>query len=985
LRGIFLTDNRRFDFLETIERTVPGKLKFCYNLKSNSPVDCQLLALSLKIPAKLYIGRKVQFDKKTLILPEKVKNKSLFASQKVKTIRLATISGTLEISSPAEFLTASFQDDRFYAGNSTYDLRILFSPGHGAITQSKLALEMQFTPYALTSHHIAGKSPVLLKIDAAKNRPLPEITDRFVSPVRQESALNTSCKNAYLIHMVSKKLPPSTVVGEIVFTLANGCTIKKSIMTGKHAGYFRNPEGMSNGKVIPAAKQTDNKALIGAYLSSFGPLQNKINKVTIIPKHPDWKIASLLTGDAIGFRPDADYWIFPSRERQPIDFQVVVKPGSILDFSDLTEAPAGKHGRVVIRNGKFEFADLPGVPQKFYGANICFNVNYQTKSNLEKTIHNLRRMGYNTVRFHHFDRDLIDAKAPDSVTFNAKNLDRLDHLFYLAKKNGLYVAIDLYTLRPTKPGELKSLGGRILRLQEFKMFAIENDEVFENWKAFARKLLTHVNPYTKLAWKDDPALFNICLSNENNLSGHWNTTPASRTLFETAFKNEGGGTLQDFNRFLMARQTRFFKKASAYVRSLGCKVALTDMNMHHAMPLGLVRSNYDYVDNHIYHDHPKYVGGPGKFPNEFKNHSSTRSKAEVPRLLMPTRIFGKPFAVSEYNFCAPNRYRAESGPLMGAYSALQDYDVIQRFAYSHWESFIHNPSVFGRFDIVTDPISLFADRISVLLFRDGALLPGKNEIPLIYDKQVLNNRNALVWRRGDAPDSFAELGLVTQVGTVIADAKLPAKPYSYGVTLGNIPNAKSIASNLFPFGPRLQKRLIQENVIPAGYIDAKRKIFKSNTGQIELNSSSGRFKSVSPRTESFIINGSGKLAGNVVSVNAKTDWNVLLLASRDTLPLTQSKRMILIHLTNSNNLKARFTNKDCRTIIDPGVMPHLIDRGIVDIQLKIDSPEKVKVYAVSMNGARKALIPLKNDDGNVKFRLDTFKQGGTIAYEITKQ
>ncbi len=54
-----------------------------------------------------------------------------------------------------------------------------------------------------------------------------------------------------------------------------------------------------------------------------------------------------------------------------------IVPGSALDFSSLCgrDAPAGKHGRVVARGPHFEFEGMPGVPQRFYGVNLCFTAN----------------------------------------------------------------------------------------------------------------------------------------------------------------------------------------------------------------------------------------------------------------------------------------------------------------------------------------------------------------------------------------------------------------------------------------------------------------------------------------------------------------------------------------------------------------------------------------------------------------------------------
>lgn len=61
----------------------------------------------------------------------------------------------------------------------------------------------------------------------------------------------------------------------------------------------------------------------------------------------------------------------------PVAREPWIEPGSALDFTSAIprEAPAGKFGRVVARGGHFEFENLPGVPQRFYGVNICDSAN----------------------------------------------------------------------------------------------------------------------------------------------------------------------------------------------------------------------------------------------------------------------------------------------------------------------------------------------------------------------------------------------------------------------------------------------------------------------------------------------------------------------------------------------------------------------------------------------------------------------------------
>jgi hypothetical protein len=51
--------------------------------------------------------------------------------------------------------------------------------------------------------------------------------------------------------------------------------------------------------------------------------------------------------------------------------------------------------------------------------------------------------------------------------------------------------------------------------------------------------------------------------------------------------------------------------------------------------------------------------------------------------LAGTRVAGKPFTVTEYNHAAPNEWQAECVPMVATVAALQDWDAVFLFAYSH--------------------------------------------------------------------------------------------------------------------------------------------------------------------------------------------------------------------------------------------------------------------------------------------------------------
>ena len=84
-----------------------------------------------------------------------------------------------------------------------------------------------------------------------------------------------------------------------------------------------------------------------------------------------------------------------------------VLPGSALDLSGVcaADAPAGRHGKVVVRGAHFEFEDMPGVPQRFIGAQISDTATSNIRqAEADRLADQLVRRGYNAVRLHHQEK-----------------------------------------------------------------------------------------------------------------------------------------------------------------------------------------------------------------------------------------------------------------------------------------------------------------------------------------------------------------------------------------------------------------------------------------------------------------------------------------------------------------------------------------------------------------------------------------------------
>ncbi|MCK4284482.1 MAG: hypothetical protein KAX44_09215, partial [Candidatus Brocadiae bacterium] len=207
----------------------------------------------------------------------------------------------------------------------------------------------------------------------------------------------------------------------------------------------------------------------------------------------------------------------------PLATELDIAAGSALDFSQMgqVDPPAGKHGWLIATpDGQFAFEKDPETPRRFYGVNLCFSAHYISPDEADRLAERLMRLGYNTVRFHHYERELVDRSKGTSTAPSSERLDQLDYLVAALKKRGIYMTTDIFVSRPVLASEIWDGATGDVGMNDFKMLVPVNDRAFENWKAFARNLLTHVNPYTGLTYAQDPAMPWLCMINEGNAGNH---------------------------------------------------------------------------------------------------------------------------------------------------------------------------------------------------------------------------------------------------------------------------------------------------------------------------------------------------------------------------------------------------------------------------------------------------------------------------------
>ena len=664
----------------------------------------------------------------------------------------------------------------------------------------------------------------------------------------------------------------------------------------------------------------------------------------------------------------------------PFEQKMDIEPGSALDFSFLQDAPAGKHGYLkATPQGRFAFEKAPAKSVRFYGVNLCFSACYLTKPEANRLAERLARIGYNTVRIHHYESDLVTNDPNSSLSFRPEQWDKLDYLLFALKKRGIYVKTDLFVSRPVRGSEAPG--------DNFKMSVLVSDKAMQNWKDFSRNLLEHKNPYTGLRWADDPTLAFLSLINEPTIPANMGAVNGSlRADFErewkiwyaakhpgadvpampTSFDNSPNGL--QFAVFATYLHQRGWKTMSSYLRDdIKTKALLTYLNGWAELPPFMVaRTDFDFIDNHFYWDHPNFLGGDWRLPSEgwSGGGSAIRGNGGGVAAMAVTRLLDKPFTVSEFNYVAPNPYRGESGLLIGAAGAIQEWDALWRFAYSHNHDSELNGGATDYFNISTDPANLASERAAIALFIRGDMKPAsKATVAAIVTRKELIDDPKPAHMPG-----IGDLVYVTKVGVKVdpndvAKGTVNITDGSAAQIMAKLPEGTGRSTN-FETGVR-----------------------ESATGECLLDMNNERLTVNTPNTAGFVARAGQKSVAGPFNVEIKGSHAAVWATSLDNKPLSSSLRILLCHVPDVQNTDIRFAGPDRRVLESWGRTPHLVHAAAATVTLKRTVSGALKAWRLDESGKRMELVPVKYNGQTATVELSVLDAKGkaTMYYELAEK
>ena len=180
----------------------------------------------------------------------------------------------------------------------------------------------------------------------------------------------------------------------------------------------------------------------------------------------------------------------------------------------------------------------------------------------------------------------------------------------------------------------------------------------------------------------------------------------------------------DRYRFLTDAESAYYDGMRTYLHTtLGVKCPITGTIGFG--PLGTsVQSHQDFVDAHAYWQHPTFPHKPWDpadwtIPNTPMVDSPNQATLWQ---LAATRVTGLPFTVTEYQHPAPNDWAAECIPEIASFAAMQDWDGVFLFAYSH-DGHYDKGRIASFFDIEGNPTKMPLMPIGARLFLGSAVPP----------------------------------------------------------------------------------------------------------------------------------------------------------------------------------------------------------------------------------------------------------------------
>ena len=716
---------------------------------------------------------------------------------------------------------------------------------------------------------------------------------------------------------------------------------------------------------------------------------------------------------------------------KPVDMgNYAIAPGSVLDLSHLIPAPAGKAGRVKINRGRLSLENDPAVfrlygysssiPRFYWGRSVSDEEFTRYARELARAT---RAQGYNCFRLHGFDEwimtDSGEALKP------GRFLDRWDRLTAEMKKEGIYVQLVIFSFGLYEPFNRYQEVWKRRNMHKARMFLGAKWER-QRFQDAVRFLMEHVNPYTGLAWKDDPVVASVEFYNEQTMAirtfaaqrhnfpedykmilSRWSdflkkryqNVPDSKRPVEIRGGKIDTPPVPGVNHSALANDYALFWYETICANNRWCETILRGNGFKGIVDnviepnLNVLAANWatlPVADGHTYLGFPSNWDKPGSQLSVMS--SPIAASASFFRRINSSRMAGRPFFCGEYNhsFWNPWQYELPLGFI--AYGAFADWSCMT----IHEEAVLlappPNPAC-HIFSVGVNPVLRCGQFLGSLLFLRGDVAPAKHKIRWNIPAKWL-------WKNGNSNFTFSDmqsrLGLIAETGIFFEDIKpyapLPAEKPALTLTMKSV--GKSVVHEWHTSLAKEEKgeKELAENIArlrKAGIIskenitDPVKGIYQTDTGEITLDAGKKQIRLITPATEAATLLGGSSVKLKNLAVSSSV--NALAAASAmDNKTLADSRKIVLCYATRAVN-SGMTLEPDGETMRLWGGAPVLVQTGKLDVTLKTAAP--LQAWALRMDGTRSEKIPVKYQNGTLSLQIDTAKltNGPTLFFELNQQ
>ncbi|WP_191624304.1 cellulase family glycosylhydrolase [Pseudomonas fluorescens] len=557
-----------------------------------------------------------------------------------------------------------------------------------------------------------------------------------------------------------------------------------------------------------------------------------------------------------------------------------------LSFLNAHERPAGKRGFVKASGEQLLFAD--NTPARFWGTNLTSYTLFRTPDDvIKQQAKRLSALGFNLVRLHHHDSPWVSPNIfrDSNLTHNTQQLSpdslkKIDWWIKCLKDEGIYVWLDMHVERALTANDniygFDEMPKNDHNNADLKGYAYVNITIQQAMKRFTEAYLTHVNTYTGLAYKDDPAIAAVLITNENDVTQHFGNVllpdkqvskhnqvyMAEAEAFARQHNLSTSQTWRSWEPgpaklFLNDLERRFNVDMIQHLRKLGVRVPIATTSSWGGDGLSSLPALTagDLIDVHSY-------GGLGQLE---KNPLTSDG---LLNWIAAGQVAGKPLTVTEWNiepFPTPDRH---SLPLyMAGTASHQGWDALMQYAYSQ------EPLTGGWIN---------ADNWHA--YNDPAMLA---TLPAA----------ALLYRRAD----------VREANTTYVFAPTPSTLFNQLITPANAALLRTamekgklqIAMPQTPELPWLQQGIISSNAQvfqdpDQSLLDANASESTTDTGELKRNWKQGIYTIDTPHTQAATgwIGGESISLGNI-QVQVKTANASVVVQSLDDAPVGRSQDLLI--------------------------------------------------------------------------------------------